>query len=110
MTVRTLRAEQRHLGELLEAIQRCVFFLDASIEKVPWPLTRVHLENNKKDVSLFETLSSINERFSNTHTIQTPPASPVPNVAGYGFTGQAMAGRFELKQTDPPHFFQSASG
>lgn len=64
MTERTLQAERRHLGELLEAIQRCVFFLDASIEKIAWPLTRVHLENNKKDVSLFETLSSINERFS----------------------------------------------
>lgn len=64
MTGRVLQAEQQHLAELLEAIQRCVFFLSASIEKISWPLTKAHLENNKKDVSLFETLSSINERFS----------------------------------------------
>ncbi|MBU0733217.1 MAG: hypothetical protein KKG10_03610 [Proteobacteria bacterium] len=60
----TLQAERQHLAELIEAIQRCVFFLDASIEKLVWPLTKAHLENNKKDISLFETLSSINERFS----------------------------------------------
>ena len=64
MTGRVLQAERQHLAELLEAIQRCVFFLDASVEKIAWPLTKVHLENNKKDVPLFETLSSINERFS----------------------------------------------
>ena len=64
MTGRVLQAERQHLAELLEAIQRYVFFLDASIEKIAWPLTKAYLENNKKDVPLFETLSSINERFS----------------------------------------------
>jgi len=64
MSDTALQAERQHLAGLIEAIQRCVFFLDASIEKLSWPLTKTHLENNKKDVSLFETLSSINERFS----------------------------------------------
>ena len=64
MTGRVLQAERQHLAELLEAIQRGVFFLDASIEKIAWPLTKIYLENNKIDVPLFETLSSINERFS----------------------------------------------
>ena len=64
MTENTLHAERRHLAELLEAIQRCVFFLDASVQKVVWPLTKEHLANHMKDVALFESLSSINERFS----------------------------------------------
>ena len=64
MNGNTLQAEHQHLAGLLEAIQRCVFFLDASVQKVPWPLTKVHLENHMTDVALFESLSSINERFS----------------------------------------------
>jgi hypothetical protein len=64
MSGTALEAERRHLAELLEAIQRCVFFLDASVQKNSWPLTKEHLENHKKDVALFESLSSINERFS----------------------------------------------
>ena len=64
MSGTALEAERQHLAELLEAIQRCLFFLDASVQKTPWPLTKEHLENHKKDVALFESLSSINERFS----------------------------------------------
>ncbi len=64
MTGGVLQAEQRHLAELLEAIQRCVFFLDASVQKITWPLMSAHLESHNKDVALFESLSSINERFS----------------------------------------------
>lgn len=64
MTASTLQAERRHLAELLEAIQRCVFFLDASARKIVWPLTKARLERRRKDVALFESLSSINERFS----------------------------------------------
>jgi hypothetical protein len=60
----TLQAEQEHLAGLLEAIQRCVFFLDASVQKIVWPLTKEHLEDHMTDVALFESLSSINERFS----------------------------------------------
>jgi len=64
MTGSTLQAERQHLAGLLEAIQRCVFFLDASARKITWPLTGQHLESHQKDVALFESLSSINERFS----------------------------------------------
>ena len=33
-----LEAEKAHLARLLEAIQRCVFFLDTAARKLPWPL------------------------------------------------------------------------
>lgn len=69
MTKAALQAEQRHLAELLEAIQRCVFFLDASVQKTTWPLVSTNLENNKKNTALFESLSSINERFSKLQDI-----------------------------------------
>lgn len=64
MTDNLLQAERDHLAGLLVAIQRCVFFLDASVQKVDWPLTADYLEENKKNINLFESLSSINERFS----------------------------------------------
>jgi hypothetical protein len=59
-----LDAEKLHLAELLEAIQRCVYFLDASSRKLTWPLTKERLETQKKDVLLFEAMAAINERFS----------------------------------------------
>ena len=59
-----LQAVQHHLTELLEAIERCVFFLHASSMKIDWPLQQDYLEKHQKDVGLFEALSSINERFS----------------------------------------------
>ncbi len=59
-----LAAEKRHLAELLEAIQRCVYFLHASSQKIVWPLTTEQLETEKKNITLFEALAAINERFS----------------------------------------------
>lgn len=59
-----LNAEKMHLAGLLEAIQRCVYFLDASSRKLTWPLTSELLEVHKKDVALFEAMASINERFA----------------------------------------------
>ena len=59
-----LNAEKLHLAGLLEAIQRCVFFLDASSQKLTWPLTSERLEVHKKDVELFEAMAAINERFA----------------------------------------------
>lgn len=64
MTDNLLQAERDHLAGLLVAIQRCVFFLHASVQKVSWPLNAAYLEENKKNIALFESLSSINERFS----------------------------------------------
>lgn len=40
MTIDTdLRDERNYLAGLLEAIQRCVYFLDAASKNTPWPLT-----------------------------------------------------------------------
>jgi hypothetical protein len=64
MTQDILAAEQQHLASLLEAIQRCVFFLDASDQKIVWPLSEDVLIQKKKDQPLFESLSAINERFA----------------------------------------------
>ena len=47
-----LNAEKTHLAELLVAIQRCVYFLDASSQKLIWPLTKEQLQAQKKDVAL----------------------------------------------------------
>jgi hypothetical protein len=59
-----LDSEKQLLAELLEAIQRCVYFLDASSCKLTWPLTADLLETQKKDVVLFEVMAAINERFA----------------------------------------------
>jgi hypothetical protein len=59
-----LAAVKEHLGQLLEAIQRCGYFLDAASRKLPWPLQAEELQCRKKDESLFEALSAFNERFS----------------------------------------------
>jgi hypothetical protein len=33
-----LSLERAHLSQLLEAVQRCVYFLDAAGRRVAWPL------------------------------------------------------------------------
>ena len=43
-----LSKEKAHLANLLEAIQRCVYFLNASHEAVEWPLTDTILFSRKK--------------------------------------------------------------
>lgn len=59
-----LSAERAYLAGLLEAIQRCVYFLDAASKNIPWPLTEQTLKSRKKDNDLFEALAAVNERFS----------------------------------------------
>lgn len=59
-----LDAERQYLASLLEAIQRCVYFLHASDSKIAWPLGGGELAIRKKDGQLFESLSAINERFA----------------------------------------------
>ena len=59
-----LDAERQYLSRLLEAIQRCVYFLNASDKKIAWPLEGNALAIRKKDEELFESLSAINERFA----------------------------------------------
>ncbi len=60
----TLEAEHQYLAGLLEAIERCVYFLEASRSRPNWPLTREYLANRCRDVDLFESLAAINERFA----------------------------------------------
>lgn len=59
-----LDRQQHHLAQLLEAIQRCAWFLHQSEARVAWPLEAAWLEAHKKDIDLFETLAAINERFA----------------------------------------------
>ncbi|MFA7240760.1 MAG: hypothetical protein WC091_11655 [Sulfuricellaceae bacterium] len=64
MAKNILDAERQYLSSLLEAIQRCVYFLHASDGKISWPLDGDELSARKKDEQLFESLSAINERFA----------------------------------------------
>lgn len=64
MNTRPLQAEREHLAQLLEAAQRCAYFLHASSSKLPWPLTGSMLKNRQKDADLFESLAAFNERFA----------------------------------------------
>lgn len=63
-TGQLLEAQRSHLANLLEAIQRCVYFLQGSDDLLPWPLSGPWLEAHKKDVNVFESLAAVNERFS----------------------------------------------
>lgn len=65
MNTRTLLEQERcHLAELIEAVQRCVYFLDAADCALTWPLDKIILEQHKKDKVLFGTLAAFNERFA----------------------------------------------
>lgn len=59
-----LVAEKAHLAQLLEAVQRCVYFLDAAASGLPWPLDGEALALRKKDRELFGALAAFNERFA----------------------------------------------
>jgi hypothetical protein len=64
-----LDAERQYLSGLLEAIQRCVYFLHASDSKITWPLDGETMRCRKKDQALFESLAAINERFAKLQDI-----------------------------------------
>lgn len=55
---------KKHLANLLEAVQRCVFFLNGSQSRIAWPIDESDLASRSKDVDLFEALSAVNERFA----------------------------------------------
>ncbi|MEO5341730.1 MAG: hypothetical protein H7842_00070 [Gammaproteobacteria bacterium SHHR-1] len=59
-----LEAEKTHLAQLLEAIQRCTYYLHATTTRLEWPLEGQTLEFRKKDSVLFEALAAFNERFA----------------------------------------------
>ena len=64
MTDTLLEHERQHLAQLLGAIQRCVYFLDAASSGITWPLFSAFLQENKKSTQVFGGLAAINERFS----------------------------------------------
>ena len=63
-TSQLLSGQKNHLASLLEAMQRCVYFLHASDTAIDWPLSGDQLELQKKSVEIFESLAAINERFA----------------------------------------------
>ena len=63
-TEQLLENQREHLAGLLEAIQRCVYFLNASTNTITWPLSGAYLSEHKKDNPLFEALAAVNERFA----------------------------------------------
>ena len=64
MNTASLQAEREHLANLLEAVQRCTFFLDSSSSSVQWPLAGPALKLKQKDEPLFQALAAFNERFA----------------------------------------------
>jgi len=60
----SLQVGEEYLADLVEAIQRCTYFLDGSLGRLAWPLAPEFLESRKMDVDVFETVSAINERFA----------------------------------------------
>jgi len=63
-TVQLLKDQRTHLAGLIEAIQRCTYFLNASASTVVWPLSGAYLYEHKKTNELFEALAAVNERFA----------------------------------------------
>ncbi|MDN5936719.1 MAG: hypothetical protein L0H75_11205 [Nitrosospira sp.] len=64
MSTDTLRLASEHLADLLEAIQRCAYFLHQSDSRLDWPLDGAWLTKHRKDVDIYESLAAINERFA----------------------------------------------
>ncbi len=60
----SVQQQEAYLAQLLEAVQRCAWFLDQSRQKITWPLDGPDLAVRAKDANLFETLAAINERFA----------------------------------------------
>jgi hypothetical protein len=59
-----LSLEKLHLAGLLEAVQRCSYFLNGLDESLPFPLSGEALRSRCKDRGLFDSLSALNERYS----------------------------------------------
>jgi hypothetical protein len=59
-----LSLEKQHLAGLLEAVQRCVYFLEGLDSRLSFPLSGEVLRSRCKDRELFDSLAALNERFS----------------------------------------------
>jgi len=71
MTHSLLEESRGHLADLLEACQRCAWYLQASANKVHWPVTGRDLADRSKDVEFYERLAAINERFGKLQDLLT---------------------------------------
>jgi hypothetical protein len=63
MSLSLLEESRGHLADLLEASQRCAWYLRAGAAKVPWPLSGAELAQRSRDLEFYERLAAINERF-----------------------------------------------
>lgn len=59
-----LSLEKMHLAGLLQAVQRCVYFLEGLDSRLSFPLTGGFLRSRCKDRELFDSLAALNERLS----------------------------------------------
>ena len=58
-----LEESRRHLGDLIEACQRCTWHLNATTARIGWPIDGGQLAARQMDLALFEPLAAVNERF-----------------------------------------------
>ena len=63
MSLSVLEESRGHLADLLEASQRCAWYLQAGAAKVRWPVTGAELAQRSRDLEFYERLAAINERF-----------------------------------------------
>ena len=63
MSLSLLEESRGHLADLLEASQRCAWYLQAGAAKMRWPLTGAELAQRSKDLEFYERLAAMNERF-----------------------------------------------
>jgi len=59
-----LSLEKQHLAGLLEAVQRCVYFLEGLDSRLSFPLVVEVLSSRCKYRELVDSLAALNERFS----------------------------------------------
>lgn len=70
--MRSLLEESRgHLADLLEACQRCGWYLQASAASIRWPVSGKELAERSKDLEFYERLAAINERFGKLQDLLT---------------------------------------
>lgn len=79
-----LGESRRHLGDLIEACQRCAWHLHATAARVTWPLTAQELCERQMDLGLFEPLAVITAGHFNALHEQIPVLSAVTRaIAAY---------------------------
>jgi hypothetical protein len=57
-----LSLEKQHLAGLLEAVQRCVYFLEGLDSRLSFPLSGEALRSRCKDRELFDSLAALGNR------------------------------------------------